>query len=61
MSRGLNDEIELLMEKARGRIFKPEGKKKRKKKKNTETRIRTDGGKERPLVYLDCMIKTESG
>ena len=36
-------------------------KRKEKKKKNTETRIRTDGGKERPLVYLDCMIKTESG
>lgn len=53
MSSGLDDEIELPMEKPRGRIFKPETKKK--KIKATETRIRkTDGGKERPLVFLDC-------
>lgn len=42
--------MELLIEKAKGRIFKPE----EKKKKSTETRVRkTDGGKERPVVCLE--------
>lgn len=46
----LNDDMELLIEKAKGRIFKPE----EKKKKSTETRVRkTDGGKERPVVSLE--------